>query len=83
MDNRVVFGILMLLLNGIGVPDFLQGNSKNGIIKIVLYVVTCGIVGLINEIMGIIEGIKILQMSDEEYAAKKGTFDVGFPKANK
>ena len=81
MDNRVVFGIIMILLNGYGVPSFMQGDTKNGIMKIVLGVVTCGIIALINEVLGIIEGIKILKMTDEEYAEKKGTLDSGIPAA--
>ena len=83
MDNKILFGILTLLLNAYGLPNFLQGDTKGGILKIVLGVVTCGIVAIINEITGIILGIKILTMSDEEYAAKKGTFDAGFPKMSK
>jgi hypothetical protein len=41
--------------------------------------VTCGVIGFINEIMGIIQGIKILCMSDEEFAEKKETLFMGVP----
>ena len=47
----------------------------------VLGVVTFGIVSLINCIKGIILGIQVLKMSDEEYAEKKGTLDSGIPAA--
>ena len=80
MDNRVLFGVLCILFNSYGVPCFLQGETKKGILRIVLAVVTCGIIGLYNAIMGIILGIKVLKMTDEEYAAQKGTLDSGFPK---
>ncbi len=83
MDNRVLFGVLMLLFNHIGVPNFIQGDVKGGILKIVLGIVTCEILFVVNGIMGIIQGIKILTMSDEEYAANKGNFDAGFPKMSK
>ncbi|MBE7065618.1 MAG: hypothetical protein E7384_07415 [Ruminococcaceae bacterium] len=79
MDNKIVFGILCILFNSIGVPCFIQGNVKSGILRIVLGVVTCGIIGFINEIMGIILGIQVLTMSDEEYAEKKGTITKGIP----
>ena len=79
MDNRIVFGILCIALNQYGVPCFLQGDVKKGIKRIIFAVITCGIVGLINFIKGIILGISILKMTDEEYAAKKGTFDSGIP----
>ena len=81
MDNRKLFGWLMILTNHIGVPSFIQGQVKTGILRIVLGIVTCGIIEIINLVKGIILGIEILKMSDEEYAAKKGTFDTGIPAA--
>ena len=80
MDNKVLFGIMTILFNSIGVPCFMQGRAKSGILRIVLGVVTCGVIGVINEIMGIILGIKILTMSDEEYNAQKATITSGIPK---
>lgn len=80
MNNKVLFGVMMIIFNGYGVPDFMQGNVKTGILKIVLGFVTCGVIAIINEIMGILEGIKILKMSEEEYAAVKGNVRVGIPK---
>lgn len=82
MDNKTLFGIMMILFNSYGIPSFMQGQVKTGILRIVLAIVTCGIIGIINVIKGIILGIQILKMSDEEYAAKKGTFDTGIPAAN-
>jgi len=81
MNNRVLFGIMMIIFNSYGVPSFMQGQVKTGILRIVLACVTCGIIGIINFIKGIILGIQILNMSDEEYAQKKGTFDTGIPAA--
>lgn len=79
MDNRVLFGVMCILFNSIGVPCFMQGNVSTGIWRIVLGVVTCGVIEIINFIKGIILGVQILKMSDEEYAAKKGTFSSGIP----
>jgi hypothetical protein len=59
----------------------MQGQVKTGILRIVLSIVTCGVIGIINFIKGIILGIQILKMTDEEYAEKKGTFDTGIPAA--
>ena len=55
MNNRILFGVLCILLNGYGVPCFLQGNTSKGIKRIVFGVITCGIIALINEIKGITE----------------------------
>ena len=79
MDNRILFGIMTLIFNCYGVPCFMAGKVKAGIMRIVLGVVSCGIIALINEIKGIILGIKILCMSDEEYAEKKETLLTGIP----
>ena len=79
MDNRVLFAIMCILFNSYGVPCFMQGDSGKGVKRIILGVVTCGVIAIINAIKGIIMGIQILKMTDEEYAAKKGTFDSGIP----
>lgn len=79
MENRILFGIMTLIFNGYGVPCFMAGKVKAGILRIVLGFVSCGVIMLINEIMGIIQGIKILCMSDEEFAEKKETLFKGIP----
>lgn len=79
MDNKVLFGIMCIIFNSYGVPCFMQGQTKTGILRIVYGVISCGIIALINFIKGIILGIEVLKMSDEEYAAKKGTLSSGIP----
>ena len=80
MDNRIVCGIMTLIFNSYGVPCFMAGKTKAGILRIVLACVTFGVIGCINVILGIIQGIKILTMSDEEYAEiDKETLFVGIP----
>ena len=81
MDNRILFGIMCIIFNSYGVPCFMQGKVKTGVLRIVLGVVTFGIVGIINVVKGIILGIKVLQMTDEEFAAQKDTLDSGIPAA--
>ncbi len=79
MNNKVLFGIMCIVFNSIGVPCFMQGNVKSGILRIVLGIVTCGIIGIINEIKGIILGIQILKMTEEEFNEKKATITSGIP----
>ncbi len=69
MQNKILFGIMTLVFNAVGVPQFMQGETGKGIGHICLSVFTCSIGAIILEIKGIIDGIKILKMSDEEYAA--------------
>ena len=54
--QKMIAGILGILVGSIGVHSFYLGNSKKGIIQIVATVVTCGALGL----WGFIEGILIL-----------------------
>ena len=79
MDNKILFGIMCIIFNAYGVPCFMQGQAGKGVKRIILGVVTCGVIAIINFVKGIILGIEILNMSDEEYASKKGTFDSGIP----
>ena len=79
MDNKITFGIMCIIFNSIGVPCFMQGQTKAGILRIVLNFVTCGVIGVINTVMGIILGIQVLNMTDEEYEAQKGNIAKGIP----
>jgi TM2 domain-containing membrane protein YozV len=62
-QKKLVAGILGIVLNGLGVHRFYLGDTKGGIIRIVISVLTCGVGGII----GIIEGIIYLTKSDEEF----------------
>lgn len=79
MDNKVLFGIMCIIFNSYGVPCFMQGKVGTGIWRIVLGCVTFGVIGIINVIKGIILGIQVLKMSDEEYNEKKGSLSSGIP----
>ena len=80
MENKTLFGVLCILFNSYGVPLFLQGKTKAGILRIVYAIISFGIIGIINAIKGIILGIKVLQMTDEEFEACKATISDGIPK---
>jgi len=64
-EKKIVAGILGILLGTFAVHKFYLGNTKTGIIQLVISVVTCGAGGLI----GVIEGIIYLTKSDEEFVA--------------
>lgn len=74
-NKKILAGVLALLLGGIGIHKFILGYSKEGIIQIILSIVTCGIAGIIP----FIEGIIYLTKSDEDFyntyqANKRGWF---------
>ena len=63
--NKVVAGVLGILLGGLGVHHFYLGSITSGII---LLVSSCCF-GL-GTILGLVEGILLLVMTDEEFDAK-------------
>lgn len=69
MDNKILFGVMSIIFNHLGVPSFLVGDKKRGIKTIIFGIITIGIIAIINLIKGIIAGVKILKMTDEEFAA--------------
>ena len=79
MGNKTLFGIMCIIFNSIGVPCFMQGRVKSGILRIVFGIISCGVIAIINEIQGIILGIQVLKMSEEEFQAQKETLTKGIP----
>lgn len=63
-SEQVAAGILAILLGGLGVHKFYQGNTKNG----VLYL--CFFWTAIPAILGLIEGILMLLADEREYEEK-------------
>src|SRR5215204_2629553 len=74
-NKKLVAGICGILLGGFGVHKFILGYTTEGIIQIVITLVTCGA----GSIVGLIEGIIYLTKSDEDFVRtyiqnKKGWF---------
>ncbi len=69
-NKKILAGILAIVLGGFGIHKFILGYTQEGIIQIVITVVTCGI----GSIIGLIEGIIYLTKSDEEFYQ---TYQVG------
>lgn len=62
-DKKMTAGICGILLGSFGVHKFILGYTTEGIIQIVITLVTCGAGGIV----GMIEGIIYLTKSDEEF----------------
>lgn len=74
-DKKLVAGLCGILVGGFGVHKFVLGYTTEGIIQIVITLLTCGA----GSIIGLIEGIIYLTKSDEEFVrtyiqSKKGWF---------
>jgi TM2 domain-containing membrane protein YozV len=69
-NKKVLAGVLALLLGYLGIHKFILGYTKEGIIQIVITLVSCGLAGIIP----FVEGIIYLTKSDEEFY---NTYQVG------
>ncbi len=74
-NKKLVAGVLALLLGYLGIHKFILGYTKEGIIQIILSLITCGIAGIVP----FIEGIIYLTKTDQEFyhtyqANKRGWF---------
>jgi TM2 domain-containing membrane protein YozV len=78
-DKKIAAGICGILLGGFGVHKFILGYHTEGLIMLLITVLTCGMAGMITSIIGIVEGIIYITKSDEEFVRtyiqnKKGWF---------
>ena len=78
-DKKLVAGILAILVGSLGVHKFILGYTTEGVIMLLVTVLTCGIAGVVMSVVGIVEGIMYLTKSDEEFVRtyiqnKKGWF---------
>jgi TM2 domain-containing membrane protein YozV len=66
-SKRVMCGVLALLLGWLGVHKFVLGMTTPGVIMMLVSLLTCGTVGTVMWVVGIIEGIIYLTKTDEEF----------------
>jgi len=74
-DKKITAGICAILVGWLGVHKFILGYTTEGVIQLVLGVLTCGL----TNILSIIEGVIYLTKSDEDFVRtyiqnKKGWF---------
>lgn len=70
MENKkIAAGILAILLGALGIHKFILGYTKEGVITLLVSLLTCGIGAGVMSIIGLIEGIMYLTKSDEEFTA--------------
>jgi TM2 domain-containing membrane protein YozV len=78
-DKKLVAGICGLVLGAFGVHKFILGYTTEGVIMLVITVISCGVLSIVPAVIGIVEGIMYLTKSDEEFVrtyiqSKKGWF---------
>lgn len=78
-DKKIVAGICGILLGGLGVHKFILGYTTEGIIMLLVTLLTCGMGWMVMGVIGLVEGIMYLTKTDEEFVSayiqnKKGWF---------
>jgi TM2 domain-containing membrane protein YozV len=78
-NKKVAAGLCGILLGGLGIHKFVLGYSTEGIIMLLITVLTCGFGAMVTGVIGLVEGIIYLTKSDEEFVRtyvqnKKGWF---------
>jgi len=78
-DKKIVAGILGIVIGGLGIHKFILGYQKEGLIMLLVSVLSCGMLAPVMHIIGIIEGVMYLTKSDEDFVrtyiqGRKGWF---------
>ena len=78
-DKKILAGILAIVVGSLGIHKFILGYKTEGLIMLLVTVLSCGILGIVMSVIGIVEGIMYLTKSDEEFVRtylqdKKGWF---------
>lgn len=75
-NKKIACGILAILLGPFGIHKFLLGYTSEGLITLLISLISCG---TLTSLLGLIEGIIYLTKSDQEFyqtyqVNKKGWF---------
>lgn len=78
-SKKIPAGICGILIGALGIHKFILGYTTEGLIMLLVSVVTCGIGASVMGLIGLIEGIIYLTKSDEDFVAtyvrgRKGWF---------
>lgn len=73
-NKKVLAGILAIIFGSLGIHKFILGYKKEGLIMLLVTVLTCGIGASVIGLIGFIEGIIYLTKSDEEFYS---TYQIG------
>ena len=65
--DRLAAGLLAILLGSLGVHKFMLGMTTQGVIMLLVTLLTCGVAAPVMHIIGIIEGVIYLSKSDAEF----------------
>jgi TM2 domain-containing membrane protein YozV len=67
-SKKIVAGICGILIGALGVHKFILGYTTEGLVMLLVTILTCGFGGAVMGIIGLVEGIMYLTKTDEEFA---------------
>lgn len=67
--NKMVAGILAILLGAFGIHKFYLGYTKEGVILLAVTIVSFGALAFVTSIVGIVEGVMYLTKTDQDFYA--------------
>jgi TM2 domain-containing membrane protein YozV len=67
-SKKIVAGICAILVGALGVHKFILGYTTEGLIMLLVTVLTCGFGGAVMGIIGLVEGIMYLSKTDQDFA---------------
>ncbi len=78
-SKKIAAGICAILLGALGIHKFILGYTQQGLIMLLVTILTCGFGGFVMGVIGLVEGIIYLTKSDAEFystyiASQKGWF---------
>lgn len=68
-EKKIPAGICAVLIGAFGVHKFILGYQREGIIMLLVTILTCGIGGGVMGVIGLVEGIIYLTKTDEDFDA--------------
>ncbi|WP_072620403.1 TM2 domain-containing protein [Spirulina major] len=66
-SKKIAAGICGILLGALGIHKFILGYQTEGLVMILVSVLSCGILAFVIGIIGLVEGIIYLTKTDEEF----------------
>lgn len=78
-NKKLAAGICGILVGTFGVHKFIMGYTTEGIIMLLVSLLSCGMLAIVMQIIGIVEGITYLTKTDEDFVrtyveGRKGWF---------
>ena len=77
--SRGVAGLLALFLGCVGFHYYYMGKTSAGVLFLVATMLTCGILGVVTEIVSIIQGVLFFTSTQEEFERRWVNSPSNFP----